>query len=432
MKIGRNELCPCGSGKKYKKCCLSEKTVISGSEKKSANVPDSKHYFSIKGTSAEVALHELAEKTFLTDWCYLKPVLPNGNELCDLLIVFDDIAIIWQVKNTKLQNDNFLKKSDVEKNLKQLSGARRQLFELQTQITLKNLRRGTEIFDPTVIREIYLISAFFGEPPEGLALDEMIKGSLAHVFTQRFTEIVLNELDTISDFCEYIRAKESLFREEKELTLIGGEENLLVYYLRNNRSFEEFKKHSHIVLEGDFWDDLKRHPQYIAKKKADKISYAWDGMIGRAHTGDNLKYERIARELARPNRVERRFLSKGFMGAQMIAHESNRTFRRFVSTDKVVYCFLFQDDPEPRNKRKSHLAAMCHVARSKNKNRKIIGIATEKKIRPACSYDFAFFEIQDWSADDQRLLGEIEKQGDILRNPKKSVVREEEYPNIGG
>lgn len=22
MKLGRNELCPCGSGKKYKKCCL--------------------------------------------------------------------------------------------------------------------------------------------------------------------------------------------------------------------------------------------------------------------------------------------------------------------------------------------------------------------------------------------------------------------------
>ncbi|MDQ3050669.1 MAG: SEC-C metal-binding domain-containing protein, partial [Bacteroidota bacterium] len=21
-KVGRNELCPCGSGKKYKKCCL--------------------------------------------------------------------------------------------------------------------------------------------------------------------------------------------------------------------------------------------------------------------------------------------------------------------------------------------------------------------------------------------------------------------------
>ena len=25
-KVGRNESCPCGSGKKYKKCCLSEYT----------------------------------------------------------------------------------------------------------------------------------------------------------------------------------------------------------------------------------------------------------------------------------------------------------------------------------------------------------------------------------------------------------------------
>jgi hypothetical protein len=24
MKIGRNELCPCGSGKKYKKCCMDK------------------------------------------------------------------------------------------------------------------------------------------------------------------------------------------------------------------------------------------------------------------------------------------------------------------------------------------------------------------------------------------------------------------------
>ena len=24
MKIGRNESCPCGSGKKYKKCCLNK------------------------------------------------------------------------------------------------------------------------------------------------------------------------------------------------------------------------------------------------------------------------------------------------------------------------------------------------------------------------------------------------------------------------
>lgn len=25
-KIGRNDMCPCGSGKKYKKCCLGKET----------------------------------------------------------------------------------------------------------------------------------------------------------------------------------------------------------------------------------------------------------------------------------------------------------------------------------------------------------------------------------------------------------------------
>jgi hypothetical protein len=30
MKIGRNAPCPCGSGKKYKKCCLPKKEVRAG------------------------------------------------------------------------------------------------------------------------------------------------------------------------------------------------------------------------------------------------------------------------------------------------------------------------------------------------------------------------------------------------------------------
>ena len=28
MKVGRNEPCPCGSGKKYKKCCLAKDEAI--------------------------------------------------------------------------------------------------------------------------------------------------------------------------------------------------------------------------------------------------------------------------------------------------------------------------------------------------------------------------------------------------------------------
>ena len=90
-----------------------------------------KHYFYLKGQTAEEVLHLLAQKTFLTDWCYPNPILPNGKELCDLLILFNDIAIIWQIKDVKLK-DGHVKESDLEKNIKQISGAYRQLFELKT------------------------------------------------------------------------------------------------------------------------------------------------------------------------------------------------------------------------------------------------------------------------------------------------------------
>ncbi|MFC1534902.1 type I methionyl aminopeptidase [Thermodesulfobacteriota bacterium] len=33
MKVGRNDLCPCGSGLKYKKCCLGKNTSVSGNTK---------------------------------------------------------------------------------------------------------------------------------------------------------------------------------------------------------------------------------------------------------------------------------------------------------------------------------------------------------------------------------------------------------------
>ncbi len=32
--LGRNELCPCGSGKKYKKCCLNKDTSVEISSRK--------------------------------------------------------------------------------------------------------------------------------------------------------------------------------------------------------------------------------------------------------------------------------------------------------------------------------------------------------------------------------------------------------------
>lgn len=129
--------------------------------------------------------------------------------------------------------------------------------------------------------------------------------------------------------------------------------------------------------------------------------------------------------------LDRRMLGKAFIEAHMIAHKSNETFRRCMSMPDrgIVYCFLFQDDPEPREERKGHLTAMCHVARSKNKDKMIIGIATEQHIRPTCSYDFALFKVHEWSEVDQKVLEDLESQTDILKSPNKLTIHEDEYPN---
>ena len=76
------------------------------------NKQSTKDYFYIKGQKAEKLVHDLAVKTFLTDWCYLNPKLPDGKELCDLLVVFDDIAIIWQIKDLKVNKSGKYSESD--------------------------------------------------------------------------------------------------------------------------------------------------------------------------------------------------------------------------------------------------------------------------------------------------------------------------------
>jgi hypothetical protein len=390
----------------------------------------SKDHFRLKGEKAEGVVHDLARGTFLTDWCYLNPKLPDGNELCDLLVVFDDVAIIWQIKDLKLNDRGQYNIGDVDKNLRQLSGARRQLFELRTKIELQNPRRGKEQFDPSQIKQVYLISVLFGEGEDVFSFIDAIKGYTVHVLTKDFTEINLAELDTMSDFVTYLRAKEKLVTKEKTIVIAGGEEELLAFYLLNNRNFERFNAADHITITQGSWEHLNKKPEYLAKKRADKISYYWDSIINRAHEGGG-EYEVVAREMARFNRFQRRGLSKVMYEGCVQAHrdEEHDLVRRLVSTLEVTVCFLFQDDPEPHGRRRAELEAMCFVARGIiQDNRKVLGIATEKKIRPECTYDFCFLDIPEWTEQDQRGMEQLQMETGIFVSPEIAHMKEREYP----
>lgn len=422
---GRNDACPCGSGKKYKKCCLD------GQQPVNQILPS--NYFDVKGKNAEQLVLDLAHKTFLTDWCYPNPVLPSGKELCDLLVVFDDTAIVWQIKDLKLDGNRKYKPSEVEKNLRQLSGARRQLFDLKTQIELQNVRRGKEVFDPESIREVYLISVLLGEGESAYPLVETIKEHTVHVLTRDSTQILLQELDTISDFCAYLREKEKLLSASMHIFIIGGEEELLAEYLLNERSFSHLQNagYNMITIDAGIWESVQKNPRYFAKKDADRVSYGWDSIIDRAHEAGVPEYELVARELARPNRFKRRVLAESFLDAHVLAHQDRRKdiFRRVLSADDTTYCFLFADDPEPHPRRREMLANLCYVARGTYlRNQKVIGIATEKQIRPTCSYDYCILEIADWTEHEQSQMEKIKAVTGILTSPTIGAISDSEYP----
>lgn len=422
MKIGRNHPCHCGSGIKYKKCCLNSGEKI-----------ELGRQLHLKGKNAEDFVYELAKKSFLTDWCYRNPVIPNGKELCDMLVVYDDVAIIWQIKDLKVEDGKY-KESEFIQNTNQILTARNRLFGLKLPIELDNPRRGKENFNPNDIKRIHLISAVLVDDSLFFPLVEEVKGQIVHTFNREFTEIALTELDTIKDFIGYLEERESLIKSNLKIMLFGGERELLAYYLMNDRSFNNLKEHSLAIIDEGLWKELHKKQEYIAKKTEDQISYLWDSMIDRAHEGGG-NYEKIARELARPNRFERRYLSKAFAEAQIKAHHEKYSnhLRRLVKAENTTYCFGFLDEKERRESRQNMIQTLCFVARGTIKeNKKVIGIATEMKIKPSCSYDFCFLELPAWTKEEDKQMKEIQEKTGVFLNPELKFVHEDEYPKTTG
>ena len=387
----------------------------------------------LKGKKAEEFVQDLARKTFLEDWCYDNPKLPNGKEICDLLIVYDEVAIIWQIKDLKLDEKGKYKENEVKKNISQIHTARNRLFKKNLQIELINPRRGKELFDATKIKEIFLISALLGKGEDFFQFSIQEKGHIIHTFTREFTEIILKELDTIRDFIDYLRKKEEdIIKTNKGMFITGEEKELLAYYLMNERSFQTFKDANMIIITDGLWDELQKKPEYLSKKKEDEISYGWDEIINTAHTSGEA-YEVVAKELARPTRFERRILSKAFFDAHLKAQSltAENCFRRAIQLGGTTYCFLFYDDVEPREIRRAMLGQVCFIARGMYpQNAKVIGIATEMKIEPFCSYDFCLVDYPEWTEQIQKEMEKIQQETGIFTNFRQIRVQEDEYPPV--
>lgn len=81
-KIGRNEICPCGSGLKYKKCCGKNNTIVSINSECEHQELESKEYYSKNNTEQKNTFMFLTKGDGKTDETY-KLTTARKNHLCE-------------------------------------------------------------------------------------------------------------------------------------------------------------------------------------------------------------------------------------------------------------------------------------------------------------------------------------------------------------
>ena len=393
----------------------------------------SKRYFELKGKSAEQAVVELANKSFLKEWCYPNPKGPDGKEICDLLVFFNGNLLVIQIKDIKFtgNEERYIRKA-IDHPIKQVKGALNKLQNLKTGLTLTNETGFSHEFNISEVNKIYRVVLSVGEGEIFFNLVDDGKGHIVHTF-DRSIQTVLSELDTISDFCQYLEKKEQLYFSESLPDInLSMEVDVMANYLFNGKSFDHLLGHDSVYIQKGYWANISKRKEFIAKREANKISYFWDHLIDVSNTCEGHEYRDIARELSASNRFERRYLSELFFSAHRKAEENKIfDFRRVGEFQGKVYVFLFSPQEVDRTQRANHLNNICIVAKDKYRNlSNVIGIATEIGSKIPHTYDFFYMDFPEWIEENQKLALDIQKKHNILINPKLTRFTSEEYPHL--
>lgn len=409
--------------------------------------------FNKKGDAAELLISELCKDAFFEDFCFKNPYYAKGKELCDVLVVLNDVAIIWQIKNIKLTDGQF-KESEIEKNINQCRGAKRRLLSLGS-VTFDNLSGKSKTIDTSKIKEVFLIAAIEGGTPDFNKYydDGNETSGNVHIFFEGLTRFAIKHLNTVPDFIEYLRHKERFLSSNTNIILSGGEENLLALYLRNNKTFGNLEGSKDIDM---MWADLEgvadelenNDEKYAEKLDADKWSIGWDELIAKKRAGvmangaqAGPENDKFLAKMMSHSRFERRILGKHFFDAAVEAtkhpYDDSFVYRRLVPQDEkgVTYLFVFTGDQNtPQEHRQKILYATALAARQvMPQNSMLIAIGSELHMvkTPSCSFEWVMFDIptEEFEKDHGAEAREYREKLNIWKNPEIHRSTAYEYPS---
>ena len=404
-----------------------------------------------KGKAAEAVLNRVASISYSPMFCFANPENPTTREeICDLLIVCGNTALIWQVKSLKKKATGSFKKAGVEKAIRQARGARKTLSGTK-EINLTNIEGDSVKVDLSKITKWHQVAAFIGVDPDFFSFYDDSNDIGVHLFTDDFTHKIIDYLDTLNDLSDYLTAKEILFHGKKTgFTIVGGEENLLVQYLQNARSFKDLQEQIEgstmvlLDLEG-IWDDFIKSDQYKSKLIADRRGAAgWDSLIQAAaeirHAGeDKVQQRKMIEIMSSHSRMERRALGDAYYEGWVSLQDKPKgtTLRRIspteVNSEKVLYIFLWQGENSQSDLRLKVLQLLALVARKEFPDYKtIIGVGSQQFLMPQTAYDYILAELPDstWNEELEKRAIEIQKDLGFLVNLKTQKTRTHEFPGL--
>lgn len=405
---------------------------------------------------SEEFVYKFCSESFFSLWSYPNPLRADGRELCDILVQFRENLIIMSVKDIKF--DEHLpdgrvaaerwRRRAIEKSKRQILGAERYLrnkgtFKVKTAVDgeMKHIEEINRM-------RIYRVAVALGSQgmvPFGLAASGDV---FVHVLEEESFSILMRELDTLSDFVQYLSRKEDFISGFSGRLIVPGEENLLALYLRENRSFV-LPEADNIHIEAGNYSEFTQLPQYINKRREDRFSYLVDKMInefietfneGSIETFD--KYNLVTKTsltdlekaldlVASEDRLGRRLLGRSI-------HEvaTNQDLGARIQTSSgtgVLYVIYAAPGTMSREDRRARLFARCFVAlgicRDKLDKLEVVGIATENYVEgQGHSFDLVYLYLPHWTSDDQKEMERIQNEFGIFRDQQFRNVEYLEYP----
>lgn len=354
-------------------------------------------------TKSEKYVADLCNKSFLPFWSFPSPIGKKGNELCDLLIVCQNIIIIISVKEIEPSKNEdkiivykrWVKKA-INESVSQIYGAEK--YIATTDII--HLRDSDHVINlpPKADRIIYRIAIAFGSKDYYPLPMGLFEKGYVNVFDEKSTEIILKELDTITDFTKYLLIKQNFLKHHT--VLASNEADFLAFYLETGLLLESHE--DRIIILENCWKEHIESDDYKKWKADIEVSYVWDIMIQSLYR-DNVSniipskernsIEEALRLINLEPRVKR--VKLGLLLEDTIKTKLKARMVEPFGDDDHAYVFMPLDDKNWES-REAELTLRCDVARTELLNtKKVIGIAIGSKAINSITFDVHYIDIPE-------------------------------------